>query len=84
MRHLRLFLGLFLLLAAVPGSVQAQQLFGDYVIYHGTMLTSNLAPEVARQYDITRSSHRGLVTVAVRKNVGKGSRAVRARVRAVA
>ncbi|MFA9459413.1 DUF4426 domain-containing protein [Thiohalorhabdus methylotrophus] len=84
MRHVRLFLTLCLFLAALPGSAHAQKLFGDYIIHHGTMLTSNLTPEVARQYDIVRSDHRGLVTVAVRQTADKGNKAVRAKVWAVA
>ncbi|MFP4560137.1 MAG: DUF4426 domain-containing protein [Thiohalorhabdus sp.] len=84
MRHLSLLLGLCLLLAAAPASVSAQQLFGDYVIHHGTMLTSSLTPEVAREYDITRSNQRGLVTVAVRKTGNGEDKPVRAKVRAVA
>ena len=74
----------FLLLSALPLTASAQHPFGDYVIHHGTMLTANLDPAVARQYDIQRSDHRGLVTVAVRKNIKGGDKAVRAEVRAVA
>ena len=85
MRHLSLALTLLAALVVLPFSAAAQQPFGDYVIHHGTMLTSNLDPEVARQYNIQRSDHRGLVTVAVRKSTeGGGSTAVRADVRAVA
>ena len=85
MRHLSLALTLLAALVALPFNAAAQQPFGDFVIHHGTMLTSNLDPEVARQYNIQRSDHRGLVTVAVRKNPDEGtSTAVRADVRAVA
>jgi len=77
-----LVLSAFLLLSALPVTGSAQHPFGDYVIHHGTMLTSKLDPEVARQYDIQRSDHRGLVTVAVRKNIKGGDKAVRAEVRA--
>ena len=85
MRHLSLALFALAALVVLPFSAAAQQPFGDYVIHHGTMLTANLNPEVAREYNIQRSDHRGLVTVAVRKNTGDGgSEAVRADVRAVA
>ena len=85
MRHLSLALTALAALVVLPLSAAAQQPFGDYVIHHGTMLTANLDPEVARQYNIQRSDHRGLVTVAVRKSTGGGgSEAVRADVRAVA
>ena len=84
MRHLTLSLTVALLLTALPRPAAAQHLFGDYVIHHGTMLTANLDPEVARQYDIRRSDHRGLLTVAVRKSADNGTKAVRAEVRAVA
>jgi len=79
-----LALAAFLILAALPISGSAQHPFGDYVIHHGTMLTAKLDPEVARQYDIQRSDHRGLVTVAVRKNIKGGDKAVHAEVRATA
>jgi hypothetical protein len=85
MRHLSLALTVLAFLAVLPATANAQQIFGDYVIHHGTMLTANLDPKVARDYDIQRSDHRGLVTVAVRKSTGDGkSKAVRADVRAVA
>lgn len=85
MRHLSLALSVLAALLVLPVAASAQQPFGDYVIHHGTMLTANLDPEVARQYNIQRSDHRGLVTVAVRKTVEGGkSEAVRADVRAVA
>lgn len=85
MRHLSLALTALAILVALPLGAAAQKPFGDYVVHHGTMLTANLDPEVARQYDIQRSQHRGLVTVAVRKNTEEGgSKAVRADVRAVA
>ncbi len=84
MRHLTLTLAVLLLLAGLSVPAAAQHLFGSYVIHHGTMLTANLDPEVARQYDIRRSDHRGLLTIAVRKNVDRGSKAVRAKVRAIA
>jgi len=85
MRHLSLALTALAALVVLPLNAAAQQPFGDYVIHHGTMLTANLDPKVARDYDIQRSDHRGLVTVAVRKSTeGGGSKAVRADVRAVA
>ncbi|MEF8792609.1 DUF4426 domain-containing protein [Thiohalorhabdus sp.] len=85
MRHLTLALAALAALVTLPMSATAQKLFGDYVVHHGTMLTANLDPNVARQYDIQRSQNRGLVTVAVRKNTEEGrSKAVRADVRAVA
>ena len=85
MRQLMLALSALAVLVVLPFSAAAQKPFGDYVVHHGTMLTANLDPDVARQYDIQRSQNRGLVTVAVRKNVEEGgSKAVRADIRAVA
>ncbi|MFB6261475.1 MAG: DUF4426 domain-containing protein [Thiohalorhabdaceae bacterium] len=74
MRQLMLALSALAVLVVLPFSAAAQKPF-----------TANLDPDVAREYDIQRSQNRGLVTVAVRKNVEEGSsKAVRADVRAVA
>lgn len=76
-----LFLGLALTAfsgAQAADNVQAAHRFGDYVVHPGTMITANLDPQVAQQYDIQRSDHRGLVTVAVRRQGEDGSEAVKA------
>ena len=75
---------LALLLPAVSAAQGQHNLFGEYEIHHGTMRTSNLTPDVARQYDIRRSDHRGLVTVAVRRTNDSGGEPVRAKVNATA
>jgi hypothetical protein len=60
---------LVFLLTVPPLPVQAEQTrdFGDYVVHYNALVTDLLAPEVARNYGIQRSSHRGLVNITVRK-----------------
>jgi len=74
---------LTLALALAPATpAQAQHVFGDYAVHHGTMLTERLDPEVANRYDIRRSDHRALITVSVRERSTDGqSQAVRAEVK---
>lgn len=56
-------------LIALPLPAQAEQArdFGDYVIHYNALTTDFLAPEVARDYGIRRSKHRGLVNISVQK-----------------
>ena len=79
-----LFLSLLLtsLATAQTSSMQASHRFGEYVVHPGTMITANLDPKVAAKYDIQRSDHRGLVTVAVRRQTNGGSQPVKAEVSA--
>jgi len=60
---------LVFLLTVPPLPVQAGQTrdFGDYVVHYNALVTDFLAPEVARNYDLQRSSHRGLVKLSVQK-----------------
>jgi hypothetical protein len=54
-------------LLALPrsGASQSDKDFGDFVVYYSTISTNQLLAEVAKQYGIERSSHRGLLNVAV-------------------
>ena len=72
-------------LLSLAFAAEAQHVFGDYAVHHGTMLTVKLDPEVASRFDVRRSDHRALVTVSVRKRLADGgSRAVHAAVEATA
>jgi hypothetical protein len=52
--------------AATAGAEQAEDI-GDHVVHYNTITTDKLPPEVARAYDIQRSSSRALLNVAVLK-----------------
>ena len=69
-----------LAVAQSTASMQGSHQFGDYVVHPGTMVTANLNPKVAQKYDIQRSDHRGLVTVAVRHQTNGTSKPVKAQV----
>lgn len=85
MAHAALRLPLLGFLLGLACHAEAQHVFGDYAVHHGTMLTVKLDPEVASRYDVRRSDHRALVTVSVRKRLADGgSRAVHAAVEATA
>jgi hypothetical protein len=60
-----------LLLAA--GSSQADEVeFDRYVVHYTVVNTTFLSPEVARAYDLRRSSNRALVNVVIMKREGSG------------
>jgi Domain of unknown function (DUF4426) len=40
---------------------------GDYQLHYNALSTTDLAPEIAQQYGIQRSSHRGMVIVSVQR-----------------
>jgi hypothetical protein len=60
-----------LLLAAASLNAAAQSAadFDDYVVHHNAMNASLLSPAVAQQYNIQRSSARGLVNITVLEKV---------------
>lgn len=60
-----------LALVLVPAAAMAEQSvkFGDIEVHYNAMPTSELLPEVAKNYKLERSQTRGLLTVSVlRKN----------------
>lgn len=55
--------------------------FDDFVVHYNAINTAILAPEVAQQYGIRRSSSRAMLNITVMKNSGDGANvAVRAKV----
>lgn len=60
---------LLLLLLCIPRAAAAGQSerYGDYVVYYSALSTDLLTPDVARSYGFVRSSHRGLVNIAIRR-----------------
>jgi hypothetical protein len=75
---------LVFLLTTPPLPVQAEQArdFGDYVVHYNALATDFLAPEVARNYGIQRSNHRGLINISVQeKTAASVNKPVPARVK---
>ena len=47
--------------------------FGDYVVYFNALNTDQLAPEVARKYEIVRSKSRAMLNVSIRRKGENGT-----------
>ena len=63
-----LLAALMLLLLCTPRAAAGQsQQFGDHVVYYSALSTDMLTPEVARAYGLVRSSHQGLLNIAIRR-----------------
>lgn len=72
---------LFLTLAALAGSAQAEQVqrFGPYLVHYNAFNSTFLHPSVAGQYGLSRSKYQGVLNIAVRKdNATGGDAAVKA------
>ncbi len=54
-----------LLLSPRYGHGAQEQDFGDYIVHYNAISTNQLMPDVARNYGIERSDHRGLLNIAV-------------------
>jgi len=81
MNTLAKLLTLLLVLSPLTASAQQSQQFNDYTVHYNALNSSLIAPEVAKTYNIRRSDSRGLVNIAVLKNVdGQLPVAVRASV----
>jgi len=84
----RLAAGLFsLVMLTLPVTLKAEQSrdFGDYTIHYNAFTTDLLTPEIARAYDIRRSSNRVMLNISILKKVmGTSSQPVSARVEATA
>ena len=65
----RLLLALPLLTVGLAVQAEQSQDFGQYVVHYNAIPTDSLLPEVARQYGITRSKNRGMLTMTVLKKV---------------
>ena len=62
---------LLLLLASLARA--EEQTFGDYTVYYQAVNSTFLTPQIAAQYDITRSESRAFLNVAVLRNEPDGS-----------
>lgn len=78
-----LLLGLTL---TAPASAQHNNMIqsGNLTVHYNALATTDLSPEVAHQYGITRSASRALLNVAVREGVPGEDKAVPAIVTAAA
>lgn len=60
-------------LCLLPFGARAEQFkqFGDYIVHYNTINTSFLSAQVAREYNIQRSSSRAMLNIAVQKKSDK-------------
>lgn len=72
---MKTLLGLWVLALLLPFAAQAEQAqkFDDVEIHYNALPTNDLTPEVARNYKLTRSKSRGLLTISVLKKNGMGA-----------
>lgn len=59
-----------LLLLPTCGWAEQFQKFGDVVVHYSALSSDQLPPEVARTYGFARSSHKGLLNIAVQREAG--------------
>jgi len=78
--------GLALLaLASLPAGAQNMIESGEFVVHYNALPTTQLPPEVARAYNITRSPNRALLNISVQRRAGDGTpEAITAEVQAAA
>ena len=57
-----------LLLLPLLAYAESSSRFGSYTVHYNAIQTDILLPKIAVQYDITRSSKRGLLNVAIRQD----------------
>lgn len=72
---MKTLLSLLLLALLQPIAAQAEQAqkFGDVEIHYNALSTQDLTPEVARNYKLTRSKSRGLLTISILKKNNMGA-----------
>lgn len=64
--------GAAMLMMLMPARGRAEQLdkFDGYIVHYNAFSADQLTPEIAQAYKVQRSSHRGLVNIAVQKDNG--------------
>lgn len=69
-----LFAAMLLLMLLAPRAAAAGQSerYGPYVVYYSALSTDMLTPDVARTYGFVRSSHQGLLNIAIKRDNGSG------------
>jgi len=68
-RQLLAIVATLCLLAASGSHAQSAQEFADHVVHYNAMNASMLTPAVAQQYNIQRSTSRGLINITVLEKV---------------
>jgi Domain of unknown function (DUF4426) len=65
---------LLLLLMPTRGEAEQFKEFGEYIVHYNALSTDQLGADVAKNYQIVRSSRRGLLNIAVlKKSAGEPS-----------
>lgn len=59
---------LMLLLSGIASAENAQD-FGDYVVHFNALNTTQLPPDITREYDLKRSKNRGMVNIAILRKI---------------
>jgi hypothetical protein len=59
---------LALLLLPTRGSAEQFQQFGDVTVHYNALSSDQLPPDTARTYGFARSSHKGLLNIAVQRD----------------
>ncbi|SIO42144.1 DUF4426 domain-containing protein [Salinivibrio sp. ES.052] len=78
LRHtMTLMIGLMSLIMTPAWAGQFKEV-GELEVHYNTLSTAFLTPEIAKQYDISRSGYRGLVNIAVLDTMQLGKPAVSA------
>lgn len=77
--------GVLLACTSYMASAENSRDFGDYVVHYNAVATDMLPPQVAREYNITRSSSRGMINITVMKKLlGSPGKPIHAHVEAAA
>lgn len=66
--------------SASPARAENSVRAGEFVLHYSAIPTTTLTPEIARQYQVTRSANRALVNIAVRRGVRGADAAAAAKV----
>ncbi|OOE38955.1 DUF4426 domain-containing protein [Salinivibrio kushneri] len=80
MRQIIAALSVIFTVAISPAWAGQFKEIGELEVHYNTLSTTFLTPEIAQQYDITRSGYRGLVNIAVLDTMQLGKPAIAAEV----
>lgn len=70
---------------ALPLQAEQARTFGNYTVHYNAFTTNILSPEIAKQYNISRSNNRALLNISIlKKEMGTTTKPVRATVNATA
>lgn len=64
-------IALMMLMPRAAAAGQSQR-YGHYIVYYSAISTDLLTPAVANAYGYQRSSHKGLVNIAIKRGAGNG------------